>query len=283
MRRHPIGRRDPRAPVASSPAVGAGGAGAASACGGPCPRRRVASKAWENRRKREMHESNDAHRWVLDGAYGFTAAGFRIEALALGLRPVVAGRSADKIGEMARTHGLEQCVASMDDADALTQMLRGARLVLNAAGPMGETAVPLMQSCLSAGARYVDIGGDVSVLRKQLELAGAFQQARIAAVLAVGFDVVPTDYAAKWVAFDEGKLVVGADEIRLGLSLPLSMSRGSARAFVDEVHQGTLVLRKRAPWAASPTSRAHFGVRLRQRAGRVAGEHLGRSQPRRLH
>ena len=190
-----------------------------------------------------MHESNDAHRWVLYGAYGFTGRLILDQALALGLRPVVAGRSADKIGEMARTHGLEQCVASMDDADALTQMLRGARLVLNAAGPMGETAVPLMQACLSAGSRYVDIGGDVSVLRKQLELAGAFQQARIAAVLAVGFDVVPTDYAAKWVAFDEGKLVVGADEIRLGLSLPLSMSRGSARAFVDEVHQGTLVLR----------------------------------------
>jgi len=182
-------------------------------------------------------------RWVLYGAYGFTGRLILDYAIALGLRPVVAGRSPEKLAETARAHGLEHVAASVDDADALTRMLGGARLVLNAAGPFGATAVPLMHACLKTGTRYVDIGGDVSVLEKQLELAEAFERARIAAVLAVGFDVVPTDYAAKWVAFDDGKLVDGAEEIRLGLSLPLSMSRGSARAFVDEVHQGTLITR----------------------------------------
>ncbi len=185
-------------------------------------------------------------RWVLYGAYGFTGRLILDHARHLGLRPVIAGRSNEKLAEVARTHELEHVAARADDPDALTDMLRGAALVLNAAGPFGDTAVPLMRACLRTGTRYVDIGGDVTVLKDQLPLARAFEQKKIAAILAVGFDVVPTDYAAKWVAFDDGKLVDGADEIRLGLSLPLSMSRGSAKAYIDEVHQGTLILRNGA-------------------------------------
>jgi short subunit dehydrogenase-like uncharacterized protein len=186
---------------------------------------------------------DDARHWVLYGATGFTGRLILARALDLGLRPVIAGRSPDKVAELAREHGLEHVAARVHDAGALTRMLRGRSLVLNAAGPFGETAVPMMEACLSTGTRYVDIGGDVSVLQKQLALAEPFRQKGIAAVLAVGFDVVPTDYAARWMALDRGRLITGADEIQLGLSLPMSMSRGSLKATVDELHQGTLILR----------------------------------------
>jgi len=191
-----------------------------------------------------MNQIDDVQPWVLYGATGFTGRLILARALELGLRPVVAGRSPDKVAELAQSHGLERGAASVDDADTLTQMLSGRSLVLNAAGPFGETAVPVMEACLRTGACYVDIGGDVSVLQKQFKLADAFKQNGIAAVLAVGFDVVPTDYAAKWVAFDQGAPVDGADEIQLGLSLPVSMSRGSTRAMIDDLHEGTLILRQ---------------------------------------
>lgn len=190
-----------------------------------------------------MSGPKDARRWVLYGACGFTGRLILARALELGLRPVVAGRTATANAELAGAHGLEHLTARVDDAGALVKMLGEAKLVLNAAGPFGKTAGPLMESCLKTGTCYVDIGGDVSVLRQQLEFAEAFTRAGIAAVLAVGFDVVPTDYAAKWVASGGGEPPTGGDEIRLGLSLPLSMSRGSAKAMIDEIAQGTLVLK----------------------------------------
>ncbi len=188
------------------------------------------------------HENSDA-RWVLYGAYGFTGRMILDHALALGLRPVIAGRSHEKIAALAQRHGLQQCEASVDDAGALERMLYGMRLVLNAAGPFGQTAIPIMRACIKTRTRYVDIGGDVSVLRQQFQLSEAFAREGVGAVLAVGFDVVPTDFAAKWAARDQGNAVAGADELRLGLSLPVSMSRGSTKAVIDELHHGTLVLR----------------------------------------
>ena len=183
-----------------------------------------------------------SQRWVLYGATGFTGRLILARALDLGLRPVVAGRSPAKVAELAQAHGLAHAAASLDDADALARMLAGKSLVLNAAGPFGETAVPVMEACLRTGTHYADIGGDVSVLQRQFTLTEAFRQAGITAVLAVGFDVVPTDYAAKWTALIQGS--EPADELQLGLSLPVNMSRGSLRALVDDLHRGTLILRQ---------------------------------------
>jgi short subunit dehydrogenase-like uncharacterized protein len=191
-----------------------------------------------------MSQPHEARPWVLYGATGFTGRLILARALELGLRPLLAGRDPQRVGELARAHGLEHRVARVDDAGALTELLRGQRLVLNTAGPLRETAVPLMEACLRCGVRYVDIGGDLPVVREQLKLAGRFRQEGVGAVLAVGFVVVPTDYAAKWVAAGAREGEDGADGIRLGLSLPVRMSRGSARASIDDLREGTLVLKE---------------------------------------
>lgn len=64
------------------------------------------------------HEDSDS-RWVLYGAYGFTGRMILDNALALGLRPVIAGRSHEKVAALAQRHGLQQCEASVDNAGAL--------------------------------------------------------------------------------------------------------------------------------------------------------------------
>jgi short subunit dehydrogenase-like uncharacterized protein len=188
-----------------------------------------------------MLQTDDVPRWVLYGATGFTGRLILARARA---RPAAdgGGTIARQGGRAAQAHGLAHVAASVDDADALTRMLAGKSLVLNAAGPFGETAIPVMEACLRTGTHYADIGGDVSVLQKQFTLADAFRQAGITAVLAVGFDVVPTDYAAKWTAPIQGR--EPADALQLGLSLPVSMSRGSLSALVDDLHRGTFILRQ---------------------------------------
>ena len=79
-----------------------------------------------------MSQTDDVLRWVLYGATGFTGRLILARALDLGLRPVVAGRSPAKVAELAQAHGLAHAAASVDDADALTGMLAGKSLVLNA-------------------------------------------------------------------------------------------------------------------------------------------------------
>lgn len=187
--------------------------------------------------------TTSAAAWVLYGATGFTGRLILARAVALGLRPIVAGRSPQRLAALASGYGLEWRAAAVDDPASLDRLLAGTQLVLNAAGPFGATAVPLMEACLREGTRYVDIGGDVPVLQRQLALHDAFVARQLTAVVAVGFDLVPTDYAARWLMAG-GEAAREADAIRIGLSVPLTLSRGTTRAFIDDLHHGTLVLRQ---------------------------------------
>lgn len=180
-----------------------------------------------------------ASEWVLYGATGFTGRLIVESALGLGLRPVVAGRDEAALRQLADHHGLAYARAAVDSEAELDRMLAGRALVLNAAGPFSATAGPIMSACLRTRTHYLDIGGDISVVEPQLLRAEEFRAAGLMALLAVGFDVVPSDFAAHCAA--DG---VGADELRIGISCALSLSKGSSKASVDELQRGELIMSK---------------------------------------
>ncbi len=180
-----------------------------------------------------------AGEWVLYGATGFTGRLIVESALALGLRPVVAGRDESALRQLAESRGLACAHAGVDSEAQLDRMLAGRALVLNAAGPFTATAGPIMSACLRTGAHYLDIGGDISVVEPQLLRVEEFRAAGLMALLAVGFDVVPSDFAASCAA--DG---AGADELRIGISCALSLSKGSSKASVDELPRGELITSK---------------------------------------
>jgi short subunit dehydrogenase-like uncharacterized protein len=76
-------------------------------------------------------------------ASGFTGRLIVEEVLAFGLPCVLGGRTHNKLEAVSRSHGLPYRVASLDDRAAVTTMLKGVAVVLNAAGPFHLTAVPL--------------------------------------------------------------------------------------------------------------------------------------------
>jgi short subunit dehydrogenase-like uncharacterized protein len=172
--------------------------------------------------------------WILYGASGYTGRAIAEEAARRGMRPILAGRSEQSIAELARRFQLEHRVFSLDDPNVLGQSIRGARLVLNCAGPFSATAGPMMEACLAEHAHYLDITGEIDVI----ELAAAMdQRARAASVIllpAIGFDVVPSVcLAAKLAA-----RLPGATHLQLAFMAMGSLSPGTAKTMLEGVSLG---------------------------------------------
>jgi uncharacterized protein YbjT (DUF2867 family) len=92
-------------------------------------------------------------------------------------------------------------VAAADDAAALVRALAGVRVVVNAAGPLRDTAEPVLAAALAAGAHYVDVGGEQAVLRALYERGeSAVRRAGLVALPGAGFDAAIADLAAAWAA-----------------------------------------------------------------------------------
>jgi short subunit dehydrogenase-like uncharacterized protein len=172
--------------------------------------------------------------WILYGASGYTGRAIAEEAARRGLRPILAGRNEQSIGDLARRFNFQHRVFGLDDPNALGRSIHGARLVLNCAGPFSATARPMMEACLAEHAHYLDITGEIEVI----EAAAALdQQARAASVIlvpAIGFDVVPSDcLAAKLAA-----RLPGATHLQLAFTAMGSLSPGTAKTMLEAVSQG---------------------------------------------
>lgn len=95
------------------------------------------------------------------GAAGHTARFVVAELCRRGLAPILAGRNEAALREVAAAHpGCEVRVAAADDAASLDRAFAGAALVVNCAGPFGETTAPVVDAALRAGAHYVDVSAE---------------------------------------------------------------------------------------------------------------------------
>lgn len=165
---------------------------------------------------------------LIYGATGFTGRLIVDEALAFGIQPIVSGRSATKLGELARSQRLRaRCADLRNPPDDL---LEGVGVVINAAGPFAQTAEPLARLCLERGVHYLDISGEIRSLQRLTELDGPAARAGVMLMPAVGFDVVPTDCMAAWVT----QQLPAASELDIALSGLDAISRGSANSVFEQ-------------------------------------------------
>src|SRR5438552_670598 len=100
---------------------------------------------------------------VIYGSTGYTGRLIVAEALARGLRPVLAGRNAVALRAQAEPLGLEWRAAAIDDTSALDTALAGAAVVLHCAGPFAHTWRAMSDACLRHKAHYLDITGEIAV------------------------------------------------------------------------------------------------------------------------
>jgi short subunit dehydrogenase-like uncharacterized protein len=137
---------------------------------------------------------------MIYGAYGFTGALIAEEAVRRGHRPVLAGRSAEKLAPLAERLDLPWVAVDLNDAAALAKEVGKMELVYHAAGPFVDTSAQMVEACLAAGAHYLDITGDLHVLRRNLQRDREARECGIVVVSGAGFDVIPTDCLAAYLA-----------------------------------------------------------------------------------
>src|SRR4051794_3177020 len=96
---------------------------------------RLSSDCGWNRFRRRRHAVTTKSGWMIYGANGYVGRLVAREAIALGERPLLAGRSAEKIRRVAEELGLPWVAFDLGDHAAAVAALRGVELVLLAAGP----------------------------------------------------------------------------------------------------------------------------------------------------
>lgn len=177
--------------------------------------------------------------FLIYGANGYTGQLVAEEAVRRGHRPTLAGRSADKLAPLAERLDLPYRVAALDDPRALRAALEGMALVFHAAGPFVHTTEAMLRACLDVGAHYLDITGEIPAFKSAFSFAPAAARAGIAIVPGVGFDVVPTDCMARYVA----ERLPDATQLDIAIAGVSGLSVGTAKSMVESAAVGGLVRR----------------------------------------
>jgi len=138
-----------------------------------------------------------ANTFLIYGANGYTGELITRFAVERGLEPILAGRNAIAIEQLAKKHHLEYRVFSLDETDRLDAALQEVDMVLHCAGPFSITSLPMVEACLRNKRHYTDITGEISVFETCAALDKKAQEAGIMVMPGVGFDVVPSDCLAK--------------------------------------------------------------------------------------
>ena len=135
--------------------------------------------------------------FLIYGANGYTGELVTRFAAEKGLKPILAGRNAEKVEALAQKYNFEFRAFALNDAARLDAALMEVDFVLHCAGPFSLTSRAMVEACLRTKRHYLDITGEISVFEEMAARDKAAQEAGIMIMPGVGFDVVPSDCLAR--------------------------------------------------------------------------------------
>src|SRR5258706_15120421 len=95
------------------------------------------------------------------GAYGHTGRFIVSELYRRGWTPILSGRDETKLQLIAEAYPPSAVrVASIASPASLDRAMADAGVVINCAGPFGETAPAVIDAALRAGIHYIDVTGE---------------------------------------------------------------------------------------------------------------------------
>src|SRR5206468_5692239 len=98
------------------------------------------------------------------GAYGPTGRFVAAELHRRGITAILSGRDPVKLDSIGPVHpDSDLRIASIEDPAALDRALKDADIVVNCAGPFGETAPALIEAALRARCHYLGVTGEAFV------------------------------------------------------------------------------------------------------------------------
>lgn len=187
--------------------------------------------------------------WMIYGANGYTGRLMARAAKERGLTPLLAGRNAAEVEQLASELGLQWAAFSLDDEATVEAGIAGLKLVLHCAGPFSATSRPMVRACLAQGVHYLDITGEIAVFEHAHSLSESAQHADVVLLPGVGFDVVPSDCLAASLV----EALPAATSLQLAFEMGGGASPGTAKTSVEGMSKGGYVRRdgklKRVPLA----------------------------------
>lgn len=177
--------------------------------------------------------------FILYGATGYAGRAVARRALRAGLKPLLAGRDAIQLRQLAEELHLDFAVASLDEPTALSAYFDNRSVLLNAAGPFSATAPVLQALALARGAHYLDLSGEVTTFEAAACAHREARERRVMLMPGVGFDVVPSDCLAVHVSQGLGKI----ERLSLAIFGIGPPSQGSARTLAEQAGRPVLVRR----------------------------------------
>ena len=179
--------------------------------------------------------------WLIYGATGYTGRLIVERAIERGWRPIVAGRSARSVAELAAQYNLEGRTFDLLDRTATRQALADVKLVLNVAGPFSQTAQPLVEACLSTATSYLDIANEIGVFEKLFEYDAAARKGGIAIIGGVGYGTVATNFLIRQLMAQ----LPDGDELEIA-TIPHNTghSQAAAASTVEVIAEGGRVYRQ---------------------------------------
>lgn len=135
--------------------------------------------------------------FLIYGANGYTGELIAKFAFEQGLKPILAGRNAEKVEAIAGQYGFEFRVFSLEEITKVDAALSEVEFVLHCAGPFSITSARMVEACLRNKKHYLDITGEIAVFEQMALLDARAEDAGIMIMPGVGFDVVPSDCLAR--------------------------------------------------------------------------------------
>jgi short subunit dehydrogenase-like uncharacterized protein len=134
--------------------------------------------------------------FLIYGANGYTGELIAREAVKRGLKPILSGRSQNKVEPLAKELGLVFRTFSLEDKKSLEYTLKEVDFVIHCAGPFSLTSKPMVEACLRLGKHYLDITGEIAVFEAMAKHDEQAKESNIMIMPGVGFDIVPSDCLA---------------------------------------------------------------------------------------
>lgn len=162
------------------------------------------------------------------GASGFSGRAIATRLCEAGRDIVLGGRSSTRLLALARPLNAPYRVFDLKDPAQVAAGLAGVEVVVNAAGPFVETAGPMIEGCIRAGAHYLDLSGEWPGFDLAQRRAEAARAAGVMLMPGVGFTIVASDCLMALAA----RQVPDATLLRVAVALPAVVSRGTFRTFL---------------------------------------------------
>jgi short subunit dehydrogenase-like uncharacterized protein len=152
-------------------------------------------------------------RIVVFGATGYTGRKTAEALVARGERPVLAGRSAERLATLAsELGGQETAVADVGDPASIARLVERGDVLVATVGPFVRYGRPAVEAAIERGAHYLDSTGEPPFIREVFERYGlAAARSGVGLLTAMGYDWVPGNLAGALALERAGEAAVRID------------------------------------------------------------------------